>query len=154
LSTELNCIRCGGAETQRLSVAYESGISDINTSGTTTGLFASGNGLGIGGGSTRTRGTAQTALSQRAAPPAKKRYLKPLLLIGLLLPFILPYLFQAILPGKVGNLIAEIIYVGCLLGWIAFALRYNTQQWPPLKAIWDRSFICLRCGTTFQPEGH
>ena len=78
------------------------------------------------------------------------QFLKPLLWIGIAGPLVLSYICEAIMSPHVGDIVMGTLVVGGLLGWIVYATRYNKEKWPPLKAIWDKSFICLRCRTTFQ----
>ncbi len=140
------CPSCKSANIQRLAVVYESGLSNINTKSRATGIGIGIDGLGVGAGGSKTTGTSQTAASQRAAPPAKKRYLKPLLLIfgG----FVILSLFM----GGKNAIITGTVNIGYLLasvGWIVHAFQYNANVWPPLKATWDNSFLCNRCNEMF-----
>jgi hypothetical protein len=142
MSSHLNCPSCKSDATQRLSVIFEHGISDINTSSSTSGI-----GIGQGGfASTTTRGTSQTAMSQKASPPRKKRFLKPL---GLII-FALFVLSLGMGNSKFLNGLVSFLWITSPIGWVAFAINYNSKKWPPLKATWDDSFLCNRCNHIFQ----
>lgn len=143
MSKELNCPSCSSEATQKLSLVYEGGYSDINTTSSSVGLGLAGGRLGVGAGKTRTTGVSQTAASQKAAPPAKKAYVKPLLWIfgG----FILASVF---VPKA--TILWNLLWIGGSIAWIVHAYRYNAGIWPNLKSIWDRSFVCNRCSHTFQ----
>lgn len=144
------CPACHSENTNKLSMTYEAGLSNIKTrtTGLGVGVGRGGIGLGIGGG--KTKGTTQTQESQRAAPPPKKRFIKPLALILIITVVV------SLVVGK-NHILQPVISIVWLLssvGWIAWAVYYNTKQWPALKLIWDKSFICNRCGQVFQPYGN
>lgn len=140
------CPSCKSDNIQRLSAVYECGLSDINTKSKGTGIGIGRGGIGIGVGASKTTGTSQTAASLRAAPPAKKRYLKPLLAIfGV---FMLVTLFV----GAKSTIVEYLLIIGWLAasaGWVYYAFQYNAKTWPPLKATWDNSFLCNRCNDMF-----
>lgn len=140
------CPSCKSDSIQRLAAVYESGLSNINTKSRATGIGIARDGLGVGVGGSKTTGTSQTVASQRAAPPAKKRYLKPLLLIfgG----FVILSLFMGGKNAFITSTV-NIIYLLTSVGWIFHAFQYNANVWPPLKATWDNSFLCNRCNEMF-----
>ncbi len=151
---ELTCTSCKSDNIQRLSVVYEGGLSDVNTKTKGTAIGFSRGGAGIGFGRSKTKGTSQTAASKRAAPPQKIPYVWPL--------FIIAILFM-ILGGTIGSLlgngphkIIEGIVAFCWLvasaAWVYFAFQYNANTWPPLKANWDKSYLCNRCNAIFRLE--
>lgn len=142
------CPSCKSDNIQRLSVVFEGGLSDINTKSVGPALGVGRGSMGVGVGASRTTGTSQTAASQRAAPPAKKRYLKPLLAIfGV---YFLSSIFIAIQSNS--NILASLLSIGWLAataGWSYFAFQYNSKTWPSLKASWDNSYLCNRCNGMF-----
>mgnify|MGYP000075291247 CR=1 FL=1 len=140
------CPSCQSDNIQRLSVIFEGGLSDINTKTKGTALGIGRGGIGVGVGASKTTGTSQTAASKRAAPPAKKGYLKPLLGI-----FGIFFLVSMFLGGK-SEIVGGVVTVGWLAasaGWIYHAFQYNGKVWPSLKATWDNSFLCNRCNEMF-----
>jgi hypothetical protein len=143
VSKDLNCPSSDSEATQKLSLVYEGGYSDIATTSNTVGLGVAGGRLGIGAGKTRTTGVSQTAASQKAAPPAKKAYVRPLLWIfgGYILASLFFPKLNAILPY---------VWIAGSVAWVVQAYRYNSGVWPNLKGIWDRSFVCNRCSHTFE----
>lgn len=145
MSLDLSCPSCKSDITQRLSVVYEHGISDVKTSTRSTGIGFGRGGIGLGLGRSKTKGTSQSAMSLKASPPPKKRYLKPLGYI------FLAYLFSSFVFGR-GEIAKDIVLLLWAVGsisWTVFAFNYNTKSWPPLKSIWDDSFICNRCNHMF-----
>lgn len=143
--SSFQCTSCGSGDIQRLAMIYEAGTSviDTTTRGTVAGAGIGGSGsLGLGGGVTshRTTGTQMTALASRAAPPEKaKVFLWVFLgwLVGVLLAAAFKSITAFLLP----------IAGACYLAWRGS--RYNSKVWPDLKAKWDRSWLCHRCGSTF-----
>ena len=141
------CPACHSEHTNKLALSYEAGLSNVKTrtSGVGVGIGRGGIGLGIGGG--KTKGTAQTHASQRAAPPPKKKFIKPLFII-FVITMVLSFLF---LSNKPMQDVITIAWLGASAGWIGWAFYFNIKLWPPLKSAWDQSFICNRCGNVFQP---
>jgi hypothetical protein len=144
------CPSCKSDNIQRLSVVYEGGLSDINTKSKGTAIGIGRGGIGVGVGASKTTGTSQTAASKRAAPPAKKRYLKPLL--GIFGVFMLSLIFIGAKSDFLGSLLT-IGWVAASAGWVYFAFQYNSKTWPSLKASWDNSFLCNRCNEIFCLSG-
>ena len=145
MSSHLDCPSCQSETTQRLSVVYEQGISDIHTSSNSAGVGIGRGGLGFGLAKTKTRGTAQTAISQKASPPPRKRFLKPLGLI------FVAYFILSLFGGR-GNVLSALfglLWLGGSIAWIVFAIQYNAKTWPSLKAVWDDSYLCNRCNHIF-----
>lgn len=144
------CPSCNSDNIQRLSVVYEGGLSAINTKskGTAVGFGRDGISVGVGGGGTK--GTSQTAQSKRAAPPPKRRYVKPLLGIGVAF-------FAVALFVQPPNIVVQYLYqaswLAASVAWIGYAFQYNARQWPALKAQWDQSYLCNRCSQIFSLAG-
>lgn len=133
------CSRCQSDNVQKLSMAYESGISDVNTK--TKGFSLGGGGLNFGG--AKTKGTSQTALSKRTAPPRKYSYVWPFI-FGLLSAFIT----DVFLPTP--PFVTKIVFVGVVGGLLFRSISFNRNQWPSLYKIWSNSFICGKCGEIFE----
>ena len=71
------CPACNNEGTQRVSMAYQSGVSVINTTsvGAATGIGSGPTMVGIG----KTHGTSQTETARSLAPPEKLSYPKAFL---------------------------------------------------------------------------
>ncbi len=143
---DLNCPKCNSENTQSLSTAYETGLSHTNsaTRGVGIGLGAGGVAVGVGGASTA--GVAQTLTSQRAAPPEKKTYIKPLmgyLVAGVLIMFIGGMIWQPL------GLFGQLFWIGGS-GLHAYrAYDFNSNTWPALFEEWKHTFVCHRCSHVF-----
>ena len=117
----LSCPTCGSGNVQSLSIAYEGGLSTVNTRSSGSGI---GIGIGRGGiigmfgtGGGKTRGTAQTALSRRCAPP-QPAPVGALLVIWSVAIFIY-HLHQPAIETdslwQVWGWGAAVIFIGCVL---------------------------------------
>ncbi len=146
---ELNCPSCNSDTTQLLSTVYESGISNIRTKSSGAGVGIGRGGLSVGVGTGSTSGTAQTLVSQRAAPPEKKRYTKPLLMI-----FVAYFVVSMVASGlgsHVLGFMATLVWICATAAWIYHAFRYNAKNWKLLTEQWQNSFMCHRCSHVFLP---
>lgn len=133
----MQCSKCGSDNTQRLEVIFDGGTQNIDTSSKTAGA-GFGGALGLGGAVTKTKGTSQTALAQKAAPPAKR----PLqwVIIGFLLGFLL------LGNGAIVVGVALLAITG-FLGYKAY--QYNSQEWPGLYKHWKDCWMCHKCGDIY-----
>lgn len=132
----MQCEKCGSENTQRLQVAFEGGTQDISARSHTAGVGSLSGSLGIGGSVTKTSGTTQSVLAQKAAPPKKKSYKWPAIgLIAGLLFF-----------GNPGTVVVGFAFIaaGGYFGYVAF--KFNRERWPALYRNWLDSWICHKCG--------
>ncbi|HEY6351196.1 MAG TPA: hypothetical protein VI636_17470 [Candidatus Angelobacter sp.] len=156
---------------QKLSVIYNSGLFDVKR--TSTGI--------IGGGFYLHRGTSQSRLSQMAAPPRKRSYLKVTLLwlvgfflaggaISLIRPQLLGEKHQKIygsapvergavvarqVPPDIDTTIGNVLLVGLfvLLAILLWRVhRYNRKRYPAVLQRWNSSFMCRRCGAVTEMQ--
>jgi len=133
------CNKCNSDNTQRLQVAFENGTQNINTRSHSAGAGIGGS-FGIGGVTTKTSGTSQTVLGEKAAPPMKKSYKGSVISIFLGLLFL--------------NGSGAMLAIGALLmvggGYFVYAAaNYNKTDWPPLYKHWEESWLCLKCGNVY-----
>lgn len=150
----LRCPQCGSDDVRRLSVVYASGLSSLESSSSLVGVgVGDGGEVGIAAGGASTSGIQQTALAKAAAPP-------------------IPHTVSWGAPGGVGCVVGMFvaalvgtafnsgepvlviwIIVGVVVAKLAYdsnykeAKKYNDAVYRPKKAIWDRSIMCMRCGT-------
>jgi len=114
---------------------HESGLSF--TTSTTQGVGI-GTGLLVGRGVSQ--GTQMTALSARAAPPWRRQYgAQVALAIGAALAAV-AFSIPALWIGVVVFGAAAVV-----------SMRWNATVWPHLYAMWDRRFLCERCGSVCEP---
>ena len=133
----MQCEKCGSDNTQRLQVAYESGTQEFNAESHTAGVGSISGALGLSGSITETKGTSQSVLAQKAAPPAKKPlgFSLVCIVIGLLC-----------LAGS-GSTLLFGLAAESLGGFLFYrAVQFNSQQWPGLYQHWQGCWVCRKCG--------
>jgi hypothetical protein len=143
-------MRVGGVT--KLSLIYSEGFSNLKARSAGWGLVFGAGGADLAFGRLRTAGKIQTRLSQKVSPPHKWSYRKILSsgLVGLLvLEFILGYVDTFLRFG--GNFNQQLAWFGySYLGFVAIiiclAVRHNFGAFPSRYRVWDRSFMCRRCG--------
>ena len=143
--TSLACTQCGSDQVRRLSLIYEEGLAIINTQSHGSGVaFGSGGGAAFGSTSTRTTGTQQTALSKKAAPPAKKH--------TILWAIAAAFVGFLTIGGLANFSLMTVVFGGLTYLAVMQTLKakaYNTAVFPAEHARWEQSFMCNRCGATF-----
>ncbi|MGH9440281.1 MAG: hypothetical protein ACRD22_21035 [Terriglobia bacterium] len=148
----IECPKCGSTEFTKLSLIYAEGFSKLEARSRGWGLIVGSDGADLAFGKFRTKGQIQTKLSQKLSPPRKWSYWKIAFggLVGLLvLEFILGYVDTFLRVG--GNFNQQLAWLGySYIGAVAFilclAFRYNFGVFPRRYHLWDRSFMCRRCG--------
>lgn len=140
---KFDCPYCHSEQTQKLSVAYASGLSEIDARvfGAAVGSWGS----GIAG--SKVTGNLQSVMSKNAAPPAKAGIRAPVLLITVTF-----FALDLMVPWpSLANDVLNILWIPACIAWILWAARYNRKVWPRRYKDWDSYFICLRCGKSFCP---
>jgi len=153
----MQCPRCKSDDAVKLSLVHAAGLSDIETRSRGHAWALGDGGLLLGVGNLTTTGTSQTQLSKLSAPPRKKRYRHVILawLIGLVMagPLI------AVLTASAANPDALIRHDFQIFAYISSAIvaiglaalwSFNRMIFPRRHEIWNRTFLCRRCGETFQ----
>ena len=135
----MKCPTCESDNTQRLEVAYQFGTQDISTRSNSIGIGLARGGLGIGSATTSTSGQSQSIMAQKAAPPTKKSYKWPLILLAF---------------GLIGLNMDGGIFVGLLFaavgGYFLYTgFTYNKDVWPDLYTSWTKGWICHKCGNIY-----
>lgn len=153
----MQCPKCKSEDAVKLSLVYAAGLSDVKTRSRGHGLALGDGGLLLGFGSSKAAGTSQTQLSKLASPPHKKRYRHVILawLIGLLMagPLVDVFTASAANPDAVLRHDFQIFaYIStAIVALILVALwSFNRTIFPRKRDIWNRSFMCRRCGQFFQ----
>lgn len=94
--------------------------------------------------STFSTSTSQTALSKKAAPPAKKHTILLALLAG--------FLGFCTVAGLANFSFWALVFGGLTYLAVTRTLKakaYNAMVFPEAHARWQRSFMCNRCGGVF-----
>jgi hypothetical protein len=156
----MECSFCHSTNLVKVSLAYEQGLSELQSRSRLGGLSLATSGLGFWSGEARTTGTVQTRLSARLSPPTKMSYWKTALwwLLGLLA---LWFVGIALMPenahkakefGQAFAWVAD-AYAGALVLLWCFIWRYNHRVFPIQHRRWDHSFMCRRCGKMIRVNG-
>ena len=154
----MECQQCGSTEFTKLSLINEQGSSTLDAHSGALGLAIGTGGADLVLGQARTKGEIQTKLSNRVSPPHKWSYWKTVVggLIGLMvLEFMLGYAHTFL--GYGGNFNQQLSwlvwsYLGLLVFVLGFVVWYNSRVFPKRHRIWDRSFMCRRCGHIMQVD--
>jgi hypothetical protein len=149
---ELQCQKCGSTDLRKVSLVCQDGLSQVKTATRLGGFVLGLNGSGLFVGGAKTRGVQQTDLSTALNPPSKWSYIR---LAGWAFAVscasLLAYIVFAsastppvsTLPVKLYVLFAPFVFVALLtVFW-----RHNHLVYPRQFAMWDRSYLCQRCGS-------
>lgn len=98
--------------------------------------------LGVGGAKTSTSGVSRSALAERVAPPAKKKYAALVVAAWLFLTL------SSVASGAVLTLVALSIFMLCVYA-IYSAVKYNRHVWPGQYKHWQETWICHKCGNIY-----
>ncbi len=147
----LNCPKCQSEQTQKVSIAYQSGVTNVNTITSSSGVILGGAGFNVGLGKGKTTGTMKTQLSQSISPPRKYSY-KELFKRGFVFLIVSSIVITLL---NIRNLYVSYFITFAIFFWMykkyKDASTYNNNTFPRLLAQWNKNFICLRCGTIFEP---
>jgi len=153
----MRCPNCTAGECTKLSLVYLNGLPEVRTKargrGFTFGEMA--DAFHFRG---RTKGICQTRLSKLAGPPCKLRYRHVILWWGLGLVILYWFFGYLVWLHQLSAFRAVALfpqyahaYSGLALFVLASLWWYNHQVRPGRFRRWERSFMCDRCGTVFQP---
>lgn len=147
------CPRCESDQIQRFAVVFQTGTarSTHHTSG--IGIGGHSEGIGLAGFGAVTESASSTLLASQLAPPETKPSLFPNLMRGVCIIFTLVALtaFVQFRDIRLGIVVA----IG-LAGFWSNHRRYknlskwNKEEYPKLVDEWERSWVCHKCGHTFQ----
>lgn len=144
---DLACPACKGSDVRRVSLVFKQGTSALELSTSSVGIGVGGGHVGIGIGDSSTSGSQQTLLARELAPPRKAEFGIAALLLVVGIIVLVTGGSAGGTPTAVG-VGAVLLLVGGLLA--KRANDFNTKEHPTLLATWERSFLCLRCGTRFE----
>jgi len=140
----MNCPSCNSDNTQRLEVVFEQGTNHINTTSSTNVRPAFG-AISTAKATTSTSGVSMSKSAQKAAPPPKKGYKVPA--IGVIVGLVV--VFATLQPFNVLWFIIGLV-IACGAGYLLFsAFKYNMKSWPDAYQVWQKSWMCNKCGSIF-----
>ena len=150
-----SCPQCNSENTQRLDIAYKTGVRSVSGSTSNIGVGTSSSGLGIGASEGNFVSTQKSLFSSSIQPPEKKSA-GCITGIGvfILIPFIIVFLGMGI-GGNFEQFMFTLtgVLIGIGIIWVDRLQRnrFNRDEYEPNNRIYQNKFICLRCGNIFQP---
>jgi hypothetical protein len=125
----ITCPKCNGEDTQKVSLFFESAVR-----------------------ATVAATTSQPALLEAAAPPKKGSYFHifECWFIGTMVMDLVASMCGW--PKALGQSLISAILIACIYAGVR-AYIYNRNDWPPLYAKWQQSYICLKCSNIFETGG-
>lgn len=155
----LSCPKCGSGEVRKFSILHKEGSNTLSSA--SVGVGVSGAGIGVGAASTS--GTIQSNLSAVTAPPERLDTTdgSGCMKFGAAV-FAVPGLWIIVKSG--GDPIILSLGFGFLLGaamtyffaYLKGQAAESSVEWnktlPERFASWERSYLCMRCDTTFERE--
>jgi len=158
---DLRCPKCNSTDSQEGFPRPPEGLFRSEGRTRLHAVVAGSGGPDLVVGRATTRGTNQSALSEKLTPPVKWSYLKVIgwsvlvfFCVGWLVFYINTVTTNATkvssAPLTLFALISGAIFVLLLL----LVWKHNRSTYQRQYAEWDRSFICLRCGAVAEQSGH
>lgn len=136
---DYKCPVCKSENIKRLPIAYSEGISDVklNTSG--GGVVIGSNGIGLGIGSSDTKGISQSRLSSSISPPSDNTDKFYFIFTAILATIsFITFRYDSILFGSIFAVLGIIS--------LLFAISGESEEQKKKRIKWENSYICLRCG--------
>ncbi len=153
----MQCPRCKSEDPVKLTMVHAAGLSNVKARSRGHAWALGDGGLLLGFGNSEAIGTSQSKLSKIAEPPHKKRYRYVIgaWLIGLVMagPIIDAFNAYAVNPDAVLRhdfLTFAYISLAVVALIVAAFWSFNRTVFPRRHEIWNRSFMCPRCGEIFQ----
>jgi hypothetical protein len=153
----MQCPKCKSDDTVKLSLVHAAGLSDVQTRSRGHAWALGDIGPLFGFASSKATGTSQTHLSKQAAPPRKKHYRHVILawLLGLAIGTWLILVINAPTGALDPHIISQFhwfayAFSAVIVLILAVLWRFNHMIFPRRRDLWNRSFMCRRCGETFQ----
>ena len=151
---DLQCPNCRGTDLKKVSLAYQEGLQRVSTRTRLRGVVVGSDGPDVVVGRATTKGTQQTDISKALTPPKKWSYVKLFgwsLLVFLSVGWIVFYVNAITKNSASVSSVPLTIYVvlsaGVFAVFILACWKHNYSTYPRKYATWNRSFICLRCGS-------
>ena len=135
----MKCPKCGSEDCQRLEVVFEGGTQNINTTSRTSGAS-----MGGALAHTKTTGTSQSTLAQKASPPQKQK-------LGVFIVMIIVGFFMLSAVSIVWKILGVLLMIGA--GYLIFkVVTYNKNEYPKKYQYWLNEWLCHKCGTIYHQE--
>jgi hypothetical protein len=148
---DLRCPSCNSSDLKSVSLAHEEGLFHTTARSRLRGFLLGENGPNLVVGRAITQGTHQSQLSMRLRPAAKWSYAKLILWsalfsFGLLVVYIHSVMASATPASSLGVVTYLVLFPVVFLFCLVLVWRHNTFFYPRQLELWNRSFLCNRCG--------
>ncbi len=139
--SDLSCPRCASPDVRRFAILYKQGTMNSDSVSHVAGSAGS----DFASGTVSTSTVSMTKIAQETAPPRGRDVVTPgfftiLSALGLFSTFGMPG------PWRIRWLVILVVSAPFFI----WRRRYNRTVVPELMRKWDRSFLCLRCGESFE----
>jgi hypothetical protein len=151
------CPKCAGGEFRKFSLLHQEQRATSTSTTTGLGVGYGGGGLGVGVGQARSQGVVITDLARRVAPPDRKAMEAESGVGGVatIVSIAVAMLVYAIAGGFVAALIGFFVSVFAMtIILTARAAPGVDKKYKAARTLWERSYMCLRCGATLSLEGN
>ena len=154
-ATTQNCPECGATQIKKASLVFEQGTTSGSITGVGLGMDGESADLFLGGTQTK------SLLAQRVAPPSRPSAIPLVLsalfgLLFLLIDFILFLNYSTTSRDMKGAVAFIIVMFGLLAVAMGAYFFLGMKRYPKATAeynyrlnIWNRMWVCLRCGKTW-----
>jgi hypothetical protein len=151
---QLQCSNCRSTDLKKVSLAYQEGLQYVSTRARVRGVVVGSDGPDVFVGRATTKGTQQTENSKALTPPAKWSFVKffgwsalVFLSVGWVVFYVNTITKNSSSVSSIPLMIYAVLSVGLLVVLLFLHWTHNHSTYPREYAKWDRSFICLRCGS-------
>ena len=158
--SKMCCQRCGEQNNfQTFPMAFAAGTSMTESRTSGVGFGASGGGLGVGVATATTVGTSMSLVAQRLTPPPPRSYFTALITMAIGGFMVILGIFVVIAPDiHPKPPVAQGIFyasIGLVIGFFCVrscmkTSKWNREEFPSLRAGWEESWICFKCGHTWR----
>ena len=151
---ELQCPNCKSTNLKKVSLAYQEGLQHVSTRTRLRGVVVGSDGPDVVVGRATTKGMQQTEISKALTPPAKWSFVKffgwsalVFLSVGWVVFYVNTITKNSSSVSSIPLMIYAVLSAGLLVVLLILHWTHNHSTYPREYAKWDRSFICLRCGS-------
>ena len=156
---DLHCPNCNSTDLKKVSLAYQEGLSRVNARTRIRGVVVGSEGPDLVVGRAATKGTQQTDVSKALTPPKKWSYgklfgwsLVVFLSVGWIVFYVNTIMKNSSSVSSVPLTIYAVLCAGVFVVLFLLYWKHNHSTYPRQYALWNRSFICQRCGAVSQQE--
>ena len=150
----LGCPNCSSTDLKKVSLAYQEGLFYTVARTRLRAVVVGGCGPDLIIGKATTRGFHQSALSKRLTPPVKWSYRKltlwwvvVFLSIGWIVFYINTITKNSAAVSSPPLTLFALLSAATFLLMLVLLWRHNQSAYKRRYSLWQRSFICQRCGT-------